>query len=103
MSRSVTNKAVDRFVECLNDRRFMPYLFASQIASDGVEVNDVFFEIAICYFNILASQDQLGIRNTNSVHLTSKASQMLNAYLEAGGAGEYPHTLNLDRFDRNIS
>ena len=103
MSRSVTNKAVDKFIECLNDRRFIPYHFSASIAGESVEVNDVFFEIAISYLNILASQDQLGIRQVGSGHLASKASKMLMTYLEAGGVGEYPHSLNLDRFDRNIS
>jgi len=103
MSRGITNKSVDKFVECLNDRRFSSQLFAIAIEVESDDVKDVFFEIIISYLNLLTIGNQFGIRDSNTVHLASKASKMLNAYLEAGGAGEYPTSLNLDRFDRNIS
>lgn len=78
MSRSDTSKAVDKLVDSLNDRRFAPFLFASLLADEGKEVNEMFYQVIISYLNIMATQHSLGIDYFGTQDLARKCHHLVN-------------------------
>jgi hypothetical protein len=99
MSRQVTNKGVDKFVDTLHDHRFAPYLFASHLANETGYIQRQFFEMLTSYLHVLARNHQQGVDYTNTTDLAAHAYRMYNAYLESGGWGEPLPSPDLSRFD----
>jgi hypothetical protein len=99
MTRHITNKGVDKFAEFIHDYRFSPHLFASSIANENRYVNQQFFEVIVCYLQTLSMQYARGIDYLGIQDLSSMAYKMYSTYLESGGTGEIPVSLDLNIFD----
>jgi hypothetical protein len=99
MSRSVTNKSVERFLEATHDKRFNPLLFASAIAAEEAAVQRLFFQICLSYLQIQAQQYANNVDYVGIPDIASNAYRMYNTYLESGGFVEALSLLNLNRFD----
>jgi hypothetical protein len=99
MSRSVTSKGMDRFVETVHDRRFSPYLFASFLANEDREIQSAFFDVMVSYLHILATQSALGIDYFGTQELANQAYGMYQGYLNGGGTGTIPNSIDLNIFD----
>lgn len=82
MSRGVTNKGVDKFVELTNDKRFHPYLFASAIAHESHDTQQAFFDAAMFYLEILALDYESGADRFGVADLASRAYRLVG-----GGGG----------------
>ena len=101
MSRGITNKGVDKFVEMTFDNRFNPLLFASSIATESNAVNRQFFDVILSYLQIMANAHIRGIDYVGLQDLASLSNTMYLSYLGKGGQGEmnYP---DLNTFDTNL-
>lgn len=99
MTRNITSKSVDKFVEDIHDNRFSSHLFASLVANENRVVNERFMQIILNYLQMLADQHARGVDYFGLQDLQSMAYKMYVSYLEAGGTGESLNLLDLNRFD----
>lgn len=98
MSRSITGKAVDRFVDVTNDRHYNAHLFASHILAEDRHTQTRFFDTIVCYLQLLARHHQFSNDYASIQDIAKLANVMYSAYLESGGVGE-PILPDLNRFD----
>jgi hypothetical protein len=98
MSRSLTGKAVDKFVEATNDRTFSPHLYSASIMAEDSHTQRVFFDTILHYLGIMARQYANKIDYFGTQDIASMCYHLYNAYLEKGGSGE-PLSPDLNRFD----
>ena len=98
MSRDLTHKGVDKFVELSNDKRFRPFLFASGISVEHPDVQRMYFESIISYLQIMATNHAMGQDWFGLTDLASMSYEMYQTYLKSGGSGDLPYP-DLNRFD----
>lgn len=98
MSRGITNKGVDKFVEMSFDNRFNSLLFASSILTESDDVNRKFFDVILDYLQLMSNKYERGVGYAGLQDVASSSYVMYQEYLrkEGTGSNDYP---DLNTFD----